>query len=195
MATLAPDFQRIADSLLDQIKTFDHKVTSRSVGTVSAVYDGVALASGLADVAANELVEFASGVAGIALDLQADSVGIVVMGDYTGIEVGFSSLCVEKEITYRFIDDVLRELAALTPGPYLHIGGDEAHATLDDEYRLFMARVQELVSDQKFSTTGLPAGTYVAEVQGSTGPGEPCPTAVLPAGAHRASHSTAVEVP
>ncbi len=88
MATLAPDFQRIADSLLDQIKTFDHKVMSRSVGTVSAVYDGVALASGLADVAANELVEFSSGVAGIALDLQADNVGIVVMGDYTGIEVG-----------------------------------------------------------------------------------------------------------
>jgi len=88
MATLAPDFQRIADSLLDQIKTFDHKVTSRSVGTVAAVYDGVALASGLADVAANELVEFSSGVAGIALDLQPDTVGIVVMGDYTTIEVG-----------------------------------------------------------------------------------------------------------
>ena len=88
MATLAPDFQRIADSLLDQIKAFDHKVTPRSVGTVSAVYDGVALATGLADVAANELVEFSNGVAGIALDLQPDNVGIVVMGDYTGIEVG-----------------------------------------------------------------------------------------------------------
>ena len=88
MATLAPDFQRIADSLLDQIKAFDHKVAPRSVGTVSAVYDGVALATGLADVAANELVEFSNGVAGIALDLQPDSVGIVVMGDYTGIEVG-----------------------------------------------------------------------------------------------------------
>ncbi|MBP6786494.1 MAG: F0F1 ATP synthase subunit alpha [Candidatus Promineofilum sp.] len=88
MATLAPDFQRIADSLLDQIKTFDHQVASRSVGTVSAVYDGVALATGLADVAANELVEFSSGVAGIALDLQEDSVGIVVMGEYTSIEVG-----------------------------------------------------------------------------------------------------------
>jgi len=88
MATLAPDFQRIADSLLDQIKSFDHKVAPRSVGTVSAVYDGVTLATGLADVAANELVEFSNGVAGIALDLQADSVGIVVMGDYTGIEVG-----------------------------------------------------------------------------------------------------------
>ena len=88
MATLAPDFQRIADSLLDQVKTFDHKVGSRSVGTVSAVYDGVALASGLGDVAANELVEFGNGVAGIALDLQPDNVGIVVMGDYAGIEVG-----------------------------------------------------------------------------------------------------------
>jgi len=88
MATLAPDFQRIADSLLDQIKTFDHKVTSRSVGTVSAVYDGVALASGLADVSANELVDFSSGVSGIVLDLQPDAVGIVVMGDYTSIEVG-----------------------------------------------------------------------------------------------------------
>jgi F-type H+-transporting ATPase subunit alpha len=88
MATLAPDFQRITDSLLDQIKAFDHKVASRSVGTVAAVYDGVALASGLADVAANELVEFSSGVAGIVLDLQPDSVGIVVMGDYTSIEVG-----------------------------------------------------------------------------------------------------------
>ena len=48
---------------------------------------------------------------------------------YTGTDVGFSSLCVGKEITYTFLDDVLRELAALTPGPYLHIGGDEAHST------------------------------------------------------------------
>ncbi|OEV24688.1 hypothetical protein AN219_25995, partial [Streptomyces nanshensis] len=46
---------------------------------------------------------------------------------YTGTEVGFSSLCVSLERTYDFVDDVLRELAALTPGRYLHIGGDEAH--------------------------------------------------------------------
>ncbi len=88
MASLAPDFQQIADSLLTQVQSYDRKVEARSVGTVSAVYDGVALATGLADVKANELVEFASGVAGIALDLVADHVGIVVMGDYTTIEVG-----------------------------------------------------------------------------------------------------------
>ncbi|GAB3289844.1 beta-N-acetylhexosaminidase [Parasphingorhabdus pacifica] len=64
---------------------------------------------------------------------------------YTGIEVGFSSLCVDKEVTYRFVDDVIRELAALTPGRYIHIGGDEADATSDEEYRTFMDRVLPIV--------------------------------------------------
>ncbi|ALG06488.1 beta-N-acetylhexosaminidase [Kibdelosporangium phytohabitans] len=60
---------------------------------------------------------------------------------YTGTEVGFSSFCIDKEITYKFIDDVVRELAALTPGEYIHIGGDEAHATEPADYLKFMRRV------------------------------------------------------
>lgn len=88
MATLAPDFKNITESLLQQIKDFDHKVEARSVGTVTAVYDGIALVDGLADVKANELVEFGNGIAGLALDLQAKLVGVVIMGDYAEIEVG-----------------------------------------------------------------------------------------------------------
>lgn len=88
MATLAPDFKNITESLLQQIQDFDHKVEARSVGTVTAVYDGIALVNGLADVRASELVEFSNGVAGLALDLQDKLVGIVVMGDYATIEVG-----------------------------------------------------------------------------------------------------------
>ena len=88
MATLAPDFKNITESLLQQIQDFDHKVEARSVGTVTAVYDGIALVNGLADVRASELVEFSNGVAGLALDLQDKLVGIVVMGDYASIEVG-----------------------------------------------------------------------------------------------------------
>ncbi|WND20743.1 beta-N-acetylhexosaminidase [Streptomyces violaceus] len=65
---------------------------------------------------------------------------------YTGTEVGFSSLCVGKEITYDFVDDVIRELAALTPGKYLHIGGDEAHSTSHEDYVAFMDRVQPVVA-------------------------------------------------
>lgn len=65
---------------------------------------------------------------------------------YTGIKVGFSSLCTEKEATYRFVDDVVRELAALTPGPYLHVGGDEVEKLTPEQYARFIERVQEIVA-------------------------------------------------
>jgi hexosaminidase len=64
---------------------------------------------------------------------------------YTGTHVGFSSLCLDKPVTYRFLDDVIGELAALTPGPYLHIGGDEATTVPEDRYREFVERVQRMV--------------------------------------------------
>jgi len=53
---------------------------------------------------------------------------------YTGIEVGFSSLCAKKLITYKFIKDVIDEISDMTPGPYIHIGGDESHATEKKDY-------------------------------------------------------------
>jgi hexosaminidase len=64
---------------------------------------------------------------------------------YTGTDVGFSSLCVDKAITYKFLDDVIGELAALTPGPYIHIGGDEAHSTPLSDYTRFIDRLQPIV--------------------------------------------------
>jgi F-type H+/Na+-transporting ATPase subunit alpha len=88
MATLAPDFNEITESLLKKVEEFSPAVETQSVGSVTAVYDGIALADGLANATANELVEFQNGVIGLALNLEPDSVGIVVMGDYTGIEVG-----------------------------------------------------------------------------------------------------------
>ena len=64
---------------------------------------------------------------------------------YEGIEVGFSSLSINIQITYQFLDDVIRELAAITPGPYIHIGGDEAKSTPKEDYKLFIKRIQEIV--------------------------------------------------
>jgi hexosaminidase len=64
---------------------------------------------------------------------------------YTGTEVGFSSLCIGKELTFTFVDDVVRELAALTPGPYIHVGGDEAHSTSPDDFVRCLERVQAIV--------------------------------------------------
>ncbi len=65
---------------------------------------------------------------------------------YTGMRVGFSSTCVDKEITYTFLEDVIGELAALTPGGYFHIGGDEAQATDPADYVKFVKRVQSIVA-------------------------------------------------
>jgi hexosaminidase len=64
---------------------------------------------------------------------------------YSGTRVGFSTLCTDKEITYKFIDDVIGELAKLTPGPYIHIGGDESNATKEEDYIPFINRVQDIV--------------------------------------------------
>ena len=64
---------------------------------------------------------------------------------YTGTKVGFSTLCTGKEVTYQFIDNVIGELAAMTPGPYIHIGGDESHVTPLKDYIPFINRVQEIV--------------------------------------------------
>jgi len=64
---------------------------------------------------------------------------------YTDIKVGFSSLCVDGGATHTFIEDVVRELAELTPGSFLHIGGDEVRTLGDEQYAGFIERVQEVV--------------------------------------------------
>ena len=66
-------------------------------------------------------------------------------GVYTGIRVGWSALCPDSAATYRFVEDVVRELAAMTPGPYLHIGGDEVEVLSREQYARFVERVQDIV--------------------------------------------------
>jgi hexosaminidase len=65
-----------------------------------------------------------------------------------GIEVGFSTLCVEKDVTYKFITDVVKEIAALTPGPYFHVGGDEVEKLTPPQFKSFIERVQTIVEAQ-----------------------------------------------
>lgn len=66
---------------------------------------------------------------------------------FTGIgtATGFSSLCTDRESTYRFTEDVLGEVAALTPGRFLHIGTDETHATPAEGYLRFVRRAVKIV--------------------------------------------------
>ncbi|MEV4625280.1 beta-N-acetylhexosaminidase [Micromonospora sp. NPDC049523] len=78
----------------------------------------------------------------------------VAPAPYTGTEVGFSSVAVTSERTYDFVDDVLGELAALTPGPYLHVGGDEAFKLDATAYSTVMNRVQRIVVAKNKTVVG-----------------------------------------
>jgi hexosaminidase len=72
---------------------------------------------------------------------------------YTGIEVGWSTFAPQLEVTYAFVDSVVREISELSPGPYFHIGGDESHVTEKDDYVYFVERVQDIVS--KYGKTSM----------------------------------------
>ena len=66
---------------------------------------------------------------------------------YQGLAVGFSSLKIDDEATYDFVADVFGELAAMTPGPYLHLGGDESLSTTAEDFASFIARASAIIAD------------------------------------------------
>jgi F-type H+-transporting ATPase subunit alpha len=80
--------EEITARIRQEIEAFEAPVEAVDVGYILEVGDGIARVSGLADVMANELLEFPRGVMGIALNLEADNVGVVIMGDYTHMEEG-----------------------------------------------------------------------------------------------------------
>ena len=64
---------------------------------------------------------------------------------YEGTQVGFSTFDARKDTVYSFIDDVVREISAISPSPYFHIGGDESHVTKKDDYIYFVNKVEKIV--------------------------------------------------
>ena len=88
---------------------------------------------------------------------------------YQGVEVGFSSLRSDVPATGPFLVDVFRDVAAMTPGEYLHLGGDEAHHTPPDEYVRLVAAAADavratgrtVVGWQEIAAVPLPAGSVL----------------------------------
>jgi len=78
----------IIEQLKQQIEKFEVKVAVKKNGKVVKISDGVAIISGLADIMASEMLEFESGVYGVALNLEEDQIGAIVMGPYEDIKEG-----------------------------------------------------------------------------------------------------------
>ncbi|XHX79934.1 MAG: F0F1 ATP synthase subunit alpha [Stenomitos frigidus ULC029] len=88
MVSIRPD--EISSIIRQQIEQYDQKVNVSNVGTVLQVGDGIARVYGLDKAMAGELVEFEDGSVGMALNLEEDNVGVVLMGDGLSIQEGSS---------------------------------------------------------------------------------------------------------
>jgi F-type H+-transporting ATPase subunit alpha len=78
----------ITSLIKERIEEFKPATEERNVGTVVSVYDGIVRVHGLGEVQYGEMIEFENGAYALALNLERDSVGAVVLGDHTGIDEG-----------------------------------------------------------------------------------------------------------
>lgn len=90
MADLTIKTEDIAKAIADKVSAFDPEITQARVGRVLEVGDGIARVAGLPQSAVNEILQFESGVLGLALNLDEESIGAVVLGDASSIEEGQS---------------------------------------------------------------------------------------------------------
>ncbi len=82
--------ENLFSDLQKQVDEFSPEIERKDVGTTVEAGDGIARVSGLADVTAQELVQFENGVLGIAFNLEIDSVGVIIIGEYSAIEEGMT---------------------------------------------------------------------------------------------------------
>jgi F0F1-type ATP synthase alpha subunit len=83
----------ISELIKDRIKNFESAAEARTEGTIVSLMDGIARIHGLADVMSGEMIEFPGNTYGMALNLERDSVGAVILGDYEHISEGDTAKC------------------------------------------------------------------------------------------------------
>ena len=83
----------ISEIIRKRIEKLDVSSEARNEGTIVSVSDGIVLIHGLADVMYGEMIEFSNGVYGMALNLERDAVGAIVLGDYEGLAEGQKVKC------------------------------------------------------------------------------------------------------
>jgi len=112
MAQIKAD--EISQLIREQIENYESKITVDEVGTVISLGDGIARVYGLDKVMAGELLQFPHGVAGLAMNLEEEQVGVVLLGEYTEIREGdevkrtgrIMSVPVGKEIVGRVVNSL-----------------------------------------------------------------------------------------
>ncbi len=97
----------IVENLKKEISNFSLTLKAEKVGKVLEVFDGIAKISGLSDVKSSEMVTFPNGVTGVALNLEEDTVGVIILGDYSGIKEGDEVKATGKILEIPVSDSIL----------------------------------------------------------------------------------------
>lgn len=98
---------QIVENLKKEIQNFSAEAKVEKVGKVLEVFDGIAKVSGLSDLKSSEMVTFPGGVTGVALNLEEDLVGIVILGDFSNIKEGDEVKATGKILEIPVSNDIL----------------------------------------------------------------------------------------
>lgn len=119
----------IASVIQKEIEQFEDRVDVRDVGTVLEVGDGIARVYGLSNVMVGEMVEFPGGVNGLAFNLEENSVGIIILGDYLKIQEGDEVRSLGKLLSVPVGDAVLGRVVDPLGNPIDGLGPIHANET------------------------------------------------------------------
>lgn len=104
--------ESIVEQIRQEIASATFSTTTKNIGTIISIADGVAFLNGLSNVMYNEMVDFGNGIFGVALNLEEDFVGVVILGDSSSLKAGqqasstgkLLSVPVGKELLGRVVD-------------------------------------------------------------------------------------------
>ena len=119
----------ISDIIKKRIEQLDIASQARNEGTILSVSDGIVRIHGLADVMYGEMLEFPEGVFGMALNLEQDSVGAVILGDYLGLAEGMTVKCTGRILEVPVGPELLGRVVNALGAPIDGKGDINANAT------------------------------------------------------------------
>lgn len=156
----------IVKKLKDKIENFDGGVETTEFGTVVSVGDGIAKISGLSGCMSSEMIQFADDLYGLALNLEEDTIGAIILGDYTKVREGDKAQRTGKILSVDVSDDVMGRVV----DPLLTVL--DGKSPLKGGKEMYIERIAPGVMDRKSVDTPLQTGIKAIDVLVPIGRGQ-----------------------
>ncbi|MEI6280484.1 MAG: F0F1 ATP synthase subunit alpha [bacterium] len=141
----------IVENLKKEIENFSAQIKVEKVGKVLEVFDGIAKVSGLSDIKSSEMVTFPGGETGVALNLEEDTVGVIILGDFSKVKEGDAVTATGKILEIPVSDTILGRVVNAIGVPIDGKGALKAEKTYPIE-KVAPGVITRLSVDQPLST-------------------------------------------